>query len=96
MDKNIAQTGEAVGSVLSKYKGEFLMLIAVLVMVGGYVFSAFMYMDMCKFMEAQTKAQIETAHVLSEMNVRLSELEMEHRVQGLKSGDMRLDSPGKK
>ena len=80
MDKKIAETGEAVGGVIAKYKGEYMMLIAVLVMVGGYIFSAFMYKDMCTFMEAQTKAQIETAKTLSEMNVRLSALEAEHRL----------------
>lgn len=96
MDKNIAQTGEAVGNVLAKYKSEFLMLIAVLVMVGGYAFSFAMYQDMCKFMEAQTQAQIETAKSLSEMNIRLSELEMEHKAQRLKASEAWLDSAGKK
>lgn len=77
MDKKIAETGEAVGSTISKYKSEFMLLIAVCVMVGGYVFSAFMYKDMCTFMEAQTQAQIETARTLAELNVRMSEVELE-------------------
>lgn len=83
MDTKIAATGNAIGGTISKYKSEYMLLIAVAVMVGGYVFSAFMYKDMCRFMEAQTQAQIETARVLSEMNVRLTELEMEHRAQRL-------------
>lgn len=96
MCKNIKEYGNAVGELVAKHRNEYMILLATLVMVGGYVFSALMYMDMCKFMEAQTKAQIETAQVLSEMNVRLSELEMEHRVQGLKTGEVWLDSPVKK
>lgn len=87
MDRKITKTGEAVGGIISKYKSEYMLLIAVFVMIGGYIFSAFMYKDMCTFMEAQTKAQIETAKSLSEMNVRLSELEHEHRVQRLKDSN---------
>lgn len=77
MDKKIAATGEAVGSTISKYKSEFMLLIAVCVMIGGYIFSAFMYKDMCRFMEAQTQAQIETAKTLAELNIRMSEVELE-------------------
>ena len=81
MDTKITATGEAVGSTLSKYRSEFLMIIAVLVMVGGYIFSAFMYMDMCKFMEKQTLTQVETAKVLSELNVRMTEVEQELKAE---------------
>lgn len=77
MDKKIAATGEAVGSTLSKYKSEFLLLIAVLVMIGGYIFSAYMYKDICTFIQAQTQAQVETAKTLAELNVRMAEVELE-------------------
>lgn len=77
MDKKIAATGEAVGSTLSKYRSEYMMIIAVCVMIGGYVFSAFMYKDICSFIQAQTEAQLETAKTLSELNVRMSEVELE-------------------
>lgn len=96
MSNGIKEYGSAVGELVAKHRNEYMLLLATLIMVGGYIFSALMYMDMREFMGAQTKAQIETAHVLSEMNVRLSELEMEHRVQGLKSGEAWLDSAGKK
>ena len=77
MDQKIAATGEAVGSAISKYKSEFLLLIAVCVMIGGYIFSALMYQDMCAFMKAQTDAQIETAKTLAELNIRMYEVELE-------------------
>ena len=85
MDTKIAATGEAIGSTLAKYRSEFMMLLAVCIMIGGYVFSAFMYKDICVFIQAQTEAQVETAKTLAEMNVRLSELEMEHKAQRMKA-----------
>lgn len=87
MDKKIAATGEAVGSTLSKYKSEFMLLIAVCIMIGGYVFSAFMYKDICIFIQAQTEVQVETARTLSELNVRMTEVEMELKAQRLKNSD---------
>ena len=68
MDTKIAATGEAIGSTLAKYRSEFMMLLAVCIMIGGYVFSAFMYKDICVFIQAQTEAQVETAKTLAEMN----------------------------
>lgn len=77
MDTKITATGEAVGSTISKYRSEFLLLIAVFVMIGGYIFSAFMYKDICTFIQAQTEAQVETAKTLAELNVRMAEVELE-------------------
>lgn len=77
MDQKITATGEAVGGTIAKYKSEFMLLIAICVMIGGYIFSAFMYKDMCRFMEAQTQTQIETAEVLTELTLRMTEVEFE-------------------
>lgn len=77
MDQKIAATGEAIGGAVAKYKSEFMLLIAVCVMIGGYIFSAYMYKDMRTFIEAQTQAQIETAKTLAELNIRMAEVELE-------------------
>lgn len=87
MDQKIAATGDAVGSTISKYKSEFMLLIAVCVMIGGYIFSAYMYKDMRTFIEAQTQAQIETAKTLAELNLRMYEVELELKTARQKAVD---------
>ena len=85
MDTKIAATGEAIGSTLAKYRSEFMMLLAVCIMIGGYVFSAFMYKDICVFIQAQTEAQVETAKTLAELNLRMAEVELELKTQRMKA-----------
>lgn len=86
MCEKITNYGNAVGELLAKHRNEYLILLATLVMVGGYIFSGLMYADMKEFMAAQTQAQIQTANTLAEMNVRLSELEAEHKLQRANNG----------
>lgn len=81
MCEKIINYGNAIGELIAKHRNEYLILLATLVMFGGYVFSGFMYADMKEFMAAQTQAQIATANTLAEMNVRLAELELEHKQQ---------------
>lgn len=87
MDTKIAATGEAVGGAIAKYKSEFMLLIAVCVMIGGYIFSAYMYKDMRTFIEAQTQAQIETAKTLAELALRMEEVEMELKTSRPKTAE---------